>query len=76
MATEREPPAIRFTAEMEYKFCLDWWTTIRLSDCGELVYRHAVGVCPCGRNQSEAYEAWRAQHPELAAAHDALHTRR
>ena len=51
-------PAARFIEIMEYEFSLSWWTSIRLPDCGELVYRHAVVNCSCGRTQSEAYKAW------------------
>lgn len=58
--------ADRFIEGMEHYLQVEWWTAIRLADCGELVYRHAVVICPCGRTQSQAYTAWREQNPEAS----------
>lgn len=54
--------AARFIASFEYELELVFWTSIRLRECGELVYRHGVIFCSCGRNQSEAYTAWKREN--------------
>jgi hypothetical protein len=56
-------------AKLDAEELRQWWLSLRLTDCGELVYRHAI-YCPCGRTITPAYRAWRAQHPEAARAHD------
>ena len=70
MTPEAQAAGAVFMRELEYMLYQAWWTSIRLRDCGELVYRHAVVNCPCGRLQSEAFEQWRRENPKLAAERD------
>ena len=59
-------PAEKFVAAIEATFHIDWWVSLWLRDCGELVYKHAIG-CPCGRTVTEAFDDWKRYNPEQAA---------
>ena len=67
---DAQKAAETFIKEAEFAAYLAWWTSLYLRDCGTLVYQHSLGICPCGRLSSEAFEAWRQQHPAMAAEAD------
>lgn len=51
----------RLVADVEYDLKLSRWLAMRLDDCGELVYRHGVIECHCGRTIFQAYARWKRQ---------------